>query len=311
MATQKTVLGALETANLRDAWKHEAQDFTPWLAENLDRLTNVLGIELEKEDTEVQVGPYRADIVARAPMDDCRVVIENQLEEANLQHLGQVLAYLAGLDARIVVWIARDFDEAHLSAIRWLNDHTVDPYAFFAVRVRVVRIGDSPLAPVFEVLQRPSNWDRNVRDTATRGDLSDRGRFRRDFWAHVATLYPNEVKPGFAGSNVNHHVKDAGLRISQYVARHSVGIFLGGTPGESNEAVLSRIDPYLEQLRTALEGEHVDKLGSSLGGSRPPIAPTGTTWRNGSTIAASSTNESCSKPKCDGPTGSGSRSKLG
>ena len=66
-------------------------------------------IELEKEDTEVQVGPYRADIVARAPIDDSRVVIENQLEEANLQHLGQVLAYLAGLEARIVVWIARDF----------------------------------------------------------------------------------------------------------------------------------------------------------------------------------------------------------
>ena len=263
MATQKTVLGALETANLRDAWKHEAQDFTPWLAENLDRLTNVLGIELEKEDTEVQVGPYRADIVARAPTDDSRVVIENQLEEANLQHLGQVLAYLAGLEARIVVWIARDFDEAHLSAIRWLNDHTVDPYAFFAVRVRVVRIGDSPLAPVFEVLQRPSNWDRNVRDTATRGDLSDRGRHRRDFWAHVATLYPNEVKPGFAGSNVNHHVKEAGLRISQYVAKDSVGIILGGSRGESNETVLSRIDPYLEPLRTALEGEQTDKWGWS------------------------------------------------
>ena len=139
MTTQETALGALETADLRDAWKHEAHDFTPWLAENLDRLAGELGVELEKEDTEVHVGPYRADIVARTRVDDSRVVIENQLEEANLQHLGQVLAYLAGLDARIVVWIARGFDDAHLSAIRWLNDHTVDPYAFFAVRVRVVR----------------------------------------------------------------------------------------------------------------------------------------------------------------------------
>ena len=264
MTTQETALGTLETADLRDAWKHEAQDFTPWLAENLDRLAGELGVELEKEDTEVHVGPYRADIVARTRVDDSRVVIENQLEEANLQHLGQVLAYLAGLDARIVVWIARGFDDAHLSAIRWLNDHTVDPYAFFAVRVRVVRIGNSPLAPVFEILERPSNWDRSVRETATRGDLSDRGQFRRDFWAHVAKSHPGEVRPGFAGSNVNHHVKEAGLRISQYVAWRGVGIFLGGTRGESEEAVLSRIDPYLEPLRTALEVEQIDKWGVSF-----------------------------------------------
>ena len=96
MKKQEPALGALETADLRDAWKHEAHDFTPWLA-NLDRLGSELGVELEKEDTEVHVGPYRADIVARTRMDDSRVVIENQLDEANLQHLGQVLAYLAGL----------------------------------------------------------------------------------------------------------------------------------------------------------------------------------------------------------------------
>ena len=264
MAKQDTTLGTLETADLREAWKHEAHDFTPWLAENLDRLGSEIGIELEKEDTEVYVGPYRADIVARTRVDDSRVVIENQLEEANLQHLGQVLAYLAGLDARIVVWIARGFDEAHVSAIRWLNDHTVDPYAFFAVRVRVVRIGNSPLAPVFEILARPSNWDRSVRETAARGDLSDRGQFRREFWDHVANSHPGEVRPGFAGSNVNHHVKEAGLRISQYLAHDGVGIFLGGTRGESTEVVLARIEPYLEPLRTVLDGEQIDKIGLSF-----------------------------------------------
>lgn len=264
MTKQEPALGVLETADLRDAWKHEAHDFTPWLAENLDRLGSELGVALEKEDTEVHVGPYRADIVARTRMDDSRVVIENQLEHANLQHLGQVLAYLAGLDARIVVWIARGFDEAHLSAIRWLNDHTVDPYAFFAVRVRVVRIGNSPLAPIFEILERPSNWDRSVRETATLGGLSDLGQFRRDFWAHVAKKHPGEVRPGFAGSNVNHHVKEAGLRISLYVAVHGVGVFLGGTRGESEEALRSRIDPYLAPLRTALSVEQIDKSGSSF-----------------------------------------------
>ena len=264
MTTEGTELGKLETADLRDAWEHEARHFTPWLADNLDGLAGVLGIELETEGTEVQVGPYRADIVARAPRHDHRVVIENQLDDANLQHLGQVLAYLAGLDASVVVWIARNFDEPHLSAIRWLNDHTVDPYAFFAVEVRVVRIGDSPLAPVFDVVQRPSNWDRQVRETVTRGDLSELGRFRRDFWAHVATLYSEEVRPGFAGSNVTHHVKEADLLISQYVARDRVGVFLRGNNGESNDDVKSRIDPHLEPLRQALDGEPINEWGWSF-----------------------------------------------
>lgn len=122
-------LGTLEAVDVRQAWRHEAQDFTPWLAANLDRLASVLGVELECEDTEVRVGPYRADIVARIPQDDSRVLIENQLGDADLRHLGQLLAYLAGLEAKMVIWVATGFDEAHRSAIRWLNEHTADPFA--------------------------------------------------------------------------------------------------------------------------------------------------------------------------------------
>ena len=148
-------LGALDSVDPREAWDNEAHDFTPWLADNLGHLATAIGIELEREGTEMHVGPLRADIVARNPRDDSRVLIENQLEHADLHHLGQVLAYLAGLEAKTVVWVAKGFDEAHLSALRWLNEHTAESFAFFAVRVRVVRIGDSPLAPVFEVLEPP------------------------------------------------------------------------------------------------------------------------------------------------------------
>ena len=158
-------LGRLERVDVRKAWSHEAQDFTPWLADNLGRLSSQLGIDLELEGTEVEVGSYRADIVARVPQTDDRVLIENQLELANLQHLGQVLAYLAGLEAKIVVWIAKGFKDEHLSAIRWLNEHTVAPFAFFAVQVGVVQIADSQLAPVFEVLERPNDWNRQVQSS--------------------------------------------------------------------------------------------------------------------------------------------------
>ena len=99
-----TKLGTLQRVDVRKAWSHEAHDFTPWLAENLERLSAELGLELELEGQEVDVGSYRADIVARVPQTDDRVLIENQLEFADLLHLGQVLAYLAGLEAKIVVW---------------------------------------------------------------------------------------------------------------------------------------------------------------------------------------------------------------
>lgn len=247
-------LGTLENVELRKAWNHEALDFTPWLSENLDRLSAELGIRLEHEGDEVQVGPYRADIVARDPMDDSVVLIENQLEAANLQHLGQVMAYLAGLKANTVIWIAKSFDEAHLSAIRWLNDHTTDPFAFFAVQVRVVRIGNSPLAPIFDVLEKPNEWDRRVQDTAHRVGLSEIGQFRREFWNHVAQKHPGEVRPNYAGSNVYHVVNEAKLRISQYVFADGVGIFLTSLRGDDTDLIV-RIEPYLDHLRTSLKND--------------------------------------------------------
>ena len=122
-------LGTLQRVDVRQAWPHEAQDFTPWLAKNLGVLADELGVALEMEDTEKAVGlyRYRADIVARVPHDGTLVLIENQLEEANLEHLGQVLAYLAGLEAQIIVWVATSFHDLHLAAIRWLNEHTAAP----------------------------------------------------------------------------------------------------------------------------------------------------------------------------------------
>lgn len=90
------------------------------------------------------------------------IVIENQLEQSDHTHLGQILTYLAGLKAKTVIWIAPEFRTPHLSAIRWLNERTIEGFSFFAIRVRVVRIGDSPVAPIFEVVEQPNDWDRAV-----------------------------------------------------------------------------------------------------------------------------------------------------
>lgn len=163
--------GRLVDLPLREAWKHEAQQFTPWLADNIDHLSDAIGMPLELTGTEVAVETFSADILARNPMDDSIVLIENQLETTDHTHLGQIMTYLAGLEAQTVVWIAPAFREPHLSAIRWLNEHTADGFSFFAVKARVVRIGDSPYAPIFEVVEKPDNWMRKLQTEVDRADL--------------------------------------------------------------------------------------------------------------------------------------------
>jgi hypothetical protein len=249
--------GELQDIDLRDAWRREANDFTPWLAENPQRLSQVIGIDLELEGTEVSVEGFSADILARISTDGSMVVIENQLENANHTHLGQVLTYLAGLEAQTVIWIAREFQGPHLSAIRWLNSHTVDPFAFFAVKVRAVRIGDapSPVAPLFEVLERPNEWDRRVRVMAETGDTnrsSEIGSNRHDFWQFYTNRHPGDfqLRPGYRGSNVFLPVAP-GLVISQYLANWGVGIYLRERD-RSDAQQTEEMEKYVEALQNEL-----------------------------------------------------------
>ena len=193
-------LGVLERVDIRQAFSNEPQVFTPWLAQNLHLLAAELGMEgMQQEGTEVSIGSYRADIVATLP-DDTKVVIENQLEVADLKHLGQILAYLAGLGAQVVIWVATRFDDAHLTAIRWLNEHTSDPFAFFAVAVGAVRIGDSKIAPTFEVKERPNGWVRAVQVTG--GELGGHGEIRREFWSYYKDKVPSAGIPVGAYTHV-------------------------------------------------------------------------------------------------------------
>ena len=180
-------LDRLQPVELRDIWPNEAIDFTPWLAEeeNLTLLGETLGMELELEGQELDVGDFRADILCRDAVDGSRVLIENQLDRTDHSHLGQILTYSAGLDIHTVIWIAREFREEHRAALDRLNEITDEHFQYFGIEVKAWQIGNSARAPQFEIVSKPNDWNRTVsRDThrAVSKELSEIQLQREKFW---------------------------------------------------------------------------------------------------------------------------------
>jgi hypothetical protein len=185
MATQN--LGRLERVELRDIWTSEASDFTPWLAraENLSVLGEALGMELELEAHERNVGPFRADILCKEIGTDRWVLIENQLERTDHVHLGQLLTYASGLEAVTIVWIAARFTEEHRSTLDWLNRITDESFRFFGLEVELWKIGESPAAPKFNVISKPNDWSQSVAQAARaidEADLSETRIVQKAYW---------------------------------------------------------------------------------------------------------------------------------
>ena len=145
-------LAKIERVDLSEAWPNEAQDFTPWMVENIDELGEALRMQLESPEREASVGRYSLDIRATATSpdrDDRSVVIENQLGMSDHKHLGQLLTYAAGFNANVSVWVTGDFRDEHKQALDWLNEHTDEKTEFFGVMLELLRIGDSLPAPHF------------------------------------------------------------------------------------------------------------------------------------------------------------------
>jgi hypothetical protein len=153
-----TGLSEIERVDLRDIWPNEATDFTPWLGEHTSELGEALGLELEVQAQEAPVGRYSLDILAHDRASDRPVVIENQLETSNHDHLGKLLTYASGLDAGVVIWITREFREEHRQALDWLNQHTDEYTLFFGVAIELWKIDNSRPAPHFKIAAAPNDW---------------------------------------------------------------------------------------------------------------------------------------------------------
>ena len=189
--TTKASLGRLRRVELRECWEREDTDFTPWLAseENIGILGDAIGMELEVQEAEAAVGPFRADILCRDTVDNALVVVENQLERTDHGHLGQVLTYAAGLDAVSVVWIAARFTEEHRAAVDWLNRISHENFRFFGVEIELWRIGSSALAPKFNVVAKPNDWSTTAKEAAARPKTLTAGQAAQvEYWTEFGAF---------------------------------------------------------------------------------------------------------------------------
>ena len=179
----KLKLGKLEKVKLRDVWKHEALSFTKWLAkeENILNLSQEIGIDIEVVQIEASVGSFNVDILAREIDSDRKIIIENQLEKTDHDHLGKLITYASGHDAKIILWIVGEAREEHEKAIEWLNENMNEDIKFFLIVIEVWKIGDSPYAPKFQVVSQPNNWAKTIKSASNKGELTDTKSLQLEF----------------------------------------------------------------------------------------------------------------------------------
>lgn len=177
-------LGKLKKIDLREAWKHEANDFTKWLSqeENLRLLGDEIGYEIVLIQTEAAVGDFSVDILAEEENTKRKIIIENQLEITNHDHLGKLITYASGYEAGVVIWVVSDVREEHRQAIDWLNEHTDESIEFYLVKIELWQIAESPYAPKFEIISKPNDWARTVKDSAGQGELTETKLDQLEFW---------------------------------------------------------------------------------------------------------------------------------
>jgi len=184
MEKENYKLGKIIQVPLREVWKNEAYDFTQWLAEpaNIEILNDTIGLTLVDIKTEKNVGAYKCDIVCHDEMSNKIVIIENQLESSNHDHLGKIVTYASGLDASVIIWIVKEAREEHSSAIEWLNNHTDESVAFFLLEAQLWKIGSSDPALKFNVVEEPNDFNRIIKKNILDKTLSENQTSKLEFW---------------------------------------------------------------------------------------------------------------------------------
>ena len=210
-------IGKLKEVDIRNLWKHEQYDFSEWLSqsENIKLLEDVLGLTLTDITKEAYVGSYRCDIFAKDESSGIKVIIENQLEASNHDHLGKIITYASGLDAEVIVWIVKQAKEEHRSAIEWLNNNTNSNINFFLIELHVYTIENSIPAPFFEVIEKPNEFIKNSKINGEQDNLNKSQSERLEFWNRFNEILIDRGKPFNVRKATTDHWYDVALGTSE------------------------------------------------------------------------------------------------
>ena len=248
-----------EQLAVRDMWENEARDFTPWLAENLHLLGDSLGLKLEWIQSEVPIGPYFLDILARESGEDVKVAIENQLEETNLHHLGQLLTYATGCGAHIAIWVAPEFGYEHAQALHLLNEWTNERIRFYGVKVEVIKkAGVLCAQPRFREVVYPGGWNKAA--TLPSGEMPLSKRRHHEFFQPIVSKL---LADGFSDSvhqRFNHadrtfpsrlH-KGIAYAVSFYKDRAWISLHVESDDIQRTKELFDKLKAYREQVQESV-----------------------------------------------------------
>ena len=193
-----STIGRIETISLRRHFKSESGDFTPWLADNLEYVSEAIHLKLVNPSTEQTSENFRVDIQAELE-DGSSVVIENQFGDSNHDHLGKIITYRTAFDAKVAIWIVERAKQEHVEAFNWLNE-TDNGCGFYLLELQLIRIGESPLGPLFTIKSAPSKEAREkgeIRRAETR-----RHEMRFKFWSELLKQFKaDKAMPAFKNSS--------------------------------------------------------------------------------------------------------------
>ncbi|MBC8236473.1 DUF4268 domain-containing protein [bacterium] len=278
------MIGKIERIPLRDVWEHEAYDFTQWLQDNIEVLNDVLDLDLSTPESEQSAGSFSADLVAEDESGNL-VIIENQLEKSDHDHLGKLITYLVAVDAKGAIWIVADPRPEHVSAIAWLNESSAAN--FYLLKLEAIKIGESPPAPLLTLIVGPSEGSKEIGET--KKEVAERFVVRQRFWTQLletarnrTKLHANIMSPG-QGNYVSTGAGKQGLSFNYVIRQHEVEVELyidrGKDKDEENKLIFNQIAEHKDDIESTfgdtlewerLEGKRACRIRKqiNLGGYR-------------------------------------------